>query len=452
MACSRFFAMPVEIWEEIFLCCLPPPEDPNSPVDRTSYTTRAAPLLLCQVCSAWRCVATSLPHLWSSMRATVSLGETHPHASLITQWLARSGSLPLVLSLYQSNEAEGNSVAAGDVLEIYKQYINRWQDVWFDLASPRYRNRLEPHKCKAPLLEQFHMRSQRLEENFDQDLFRIFEEAPRLSTLSVSSLAALDYEEDTNLAIPWSQLTHVSIDFDMSVGAALLLLSDCHSIRQCMFGVKSVPGLLPISGVVQSTLKTLELSIEPQDLSTFLQYTTLPALNDVAFYSSRGEVAENLAWPHDELKAFFQRSETCLRRLGLHNTCIQNAHFVDLLKHPSMQTLVELVVDDNTDWMFAPCLAYSTMEMLTFYEHTPQGLLPALECLKIRGSRCLWSVDSKALVEMAESRWRRYEGSAGVRLRCLHVQPSLSDFPADCSRLNQLQEEGLQLEINTSLY
>lgn len=442
--CSRFSAIPIDIWEEIFVRCLPPSEDPN-------YTTRAAPLLLCQVCRAWRQFAISSPSLWSSMRVVVSLGEPRPHIALIAQWLERSGSLPLALSLYQTNEAEGNCIAAGDVLEIFKQYIHRWQDIRLDLASPRCHNQSGPHKRKAPLLEKFHMRSQRLDEFSKQDLFGIFEELPRLSTLSVSSIAPLNYGADKNRTIPWNQLTHVSIDFDMSIDTVLLLLRECHNIKKCNFGVKFEPDLLFPGMVVQSSLQSLQLMTEPRDLSIFLRNITFPALTDIAIYG-KGGPAELLAWPQEEFSTFLGRSEARLLSLGLHNTCIQSTHFIDLLQNPSMQTLVELIIDDHTDWIFTPCLSFSTMDMLTFNEHKPRGLLPALQCLKIRGLGCSWSVDSRALADMAESRWRKYEGSAAVRLRSLHVEISFSQPSTDYSRLKQLQREGLDLEIDTSLY
>lgn len=441
--CSRSSAIPIDIWEEIFVRCLPS-EDPN-------HTACAAPLLLCQVCRAWRQLAISSPNLWSSMRVVVSLGEPRPHTALIAQWLERSGSLPLALSLYQTNEAEGNCIATGDVLEIFKQYIHRWQDIRLDLASPRCHNQLGPYKRKAPLLEKFHMRSQRLDEIPEQDLLGMFEEVPQLSMLSVSSIAALDYGADTNLTIPWNQLTHVSIDFDMSIGKVFLLLRKCHNLQKCNFGVKFEPDSLSPGMVIQTNLQSLQLMIGPQDLSIFFQNMTFPALTDIAIHG-KGGPAELQAWPQEKFNTFLGRSEARLFSLGLHNTCIRSTHFIDLLQSPSMQALVELIIDDNADWTSPSCLSFSTMDMLTFNKHKPQGFLPALQCLKIRGLGCLWSVDSKTLADMAESRWRQYEGSAVVRLRSLHVQLSFLLSSADYNRLKQLQKEGLDLEINTSLY
>ncbi|KAF9469926.1 hypothetical protein BDZ94DRAFT_1317022 [Collybia nuda] len=445
-SCSS--AIPTDVWEEIFIHCLPLLEDPRFlPTDNTLFTPHVAPLLICQVCREWRQLAISLPRLWSFLKVVVSLGESHPPIGVITLWLKRSGTVPLALSLFQTNESEGNQVTTGTVLEIFKHYIHRWQHVRLDLASSLRHDRLRPHKRKAPLLEQLHMRYQRPEETTGSDPLEMFEEFPRLSTLSLPSITPIRFLADLGLTVPWNQLTYISIGHEVSVGKVLLLLTKCHTLKNCKFDVESIPDTGPRSMITHASLQSLELTSGPQGLADFLRMTTFPALNNIVVYE-KGSPAELLAWPQEELNMFLERSATRLHHLGLHNTCIRSTHFIDLLRNPSLQTLTELVVVDNTDWIYSPCLSFSAMEMLTFGEH--YNLLPALQCLRISGLGCLWSVDSKALVDMAESRCRRYEASAAARLRILQVQISLSEFPADYRRLKQLQKEGLDLEVNTS--
>lgn len=434
-------SLPIDIWEEIFVRCLPQSDDPN-------YTVHTAPLLLCRICGDWRKVAISSPNLWTSMGVVVSLGKSRPPVEMVAQWLERSGTLPLTLSLLQINEAEDNRLAAGEVLEIFKKYIHRWQDIRLNVARPECRE-IGPHQRKAPLLEQLHIRSHRLEEISKQGFFGIFEEVPRLSTLSVSSITSLDYA-DTSLTIPWNQLTHVSVHFDMSIGVVLQMLSECQNLQIFNLGVEFAPDTLPPLPVTQTTLKTLQIMIAPPDLSVFLRSTTFPALTDIVIY---GKDAPDhlLTWPREELNAFLERSETRLLSLGIHNTCIGNTYLTDLLQNPSMRTLMELIIEDNTDWISSACISFAMMDILTFHEQTPRGLLPALQTLKLRGAGLFWPVDSKALVDMVESRWRRYESHEAARLRSLHIPLSLSGFPT-CRRLKQLQKEGLHLEIAASFY
>ncbi|KAF9066952.1 hypothetical protein BDP27DRAFT_1174984, partial [Rhodocollybia butyracea] len=91
--------LPVEILTEIFTHCLPSKHIPPSSL------IMEAPLVLLSVCREWRTVALSTPRLWCSPRIRLpSSGhltdaKLKPHHTGIEQWLDRSGSLPLFLSL-----------------------------------------------------------------------------------------------------------------------------------------------------------------------------------------------------------------------------------------------------------------------------------------------------------------------------------------------------------------
>ncbi|KAJ7755541.1 hypothetical protein B0H16DRAFT_716960 [Mycena metata] len=86
--------LPDDILREIFVTSL-------ASTHNAIIASREAPLLLCQVCSDWRKIAFTTPRLWSSLHVVVP---TEPQLqdtifSLAQQWLARSGILPLSLSI-----------------------------------------------------------------------------------------------------------------------------------------------------------------------------------------------------------------------------------------------------------------------------------------------------------------------------------------------------------------
>ncbi|KAK7447071.1 hypothetical protein VKT23_014283 [Stygiomarasmius scandens] len=98
---SSFRRTPDEILSEIFSYCLPN--------DRTATRdVSEVPLVLGQICRRWKRVSLSTPLLWTSIHVVIpTKGDTDRICSLlesrrrgVEEWLARSGELPLVVSLY----------------------------------------------------------------------------------------------------------------------------------------------------------------------------------------------------------------------------------------------------------------------------------------------------------------------------------------------------------------
>ncbi|KAJ6561533.1 hypothetical protein DFH09DRAFT_1479957 [Mycena vulgaris] len=84
--------LPPEITSEIFLHCLPATRSLDS-VD-----TSAAPLLLMQVCSAWRQIAVSMPTLWMSLDINAQLIWVH-FSEIFDIWLGRARQSPLSVKI-----------------------------------------------------------------------------------------------------------------------------------------------------------------------------------------------------------------------------------------------------------------------------------------------------------------------------------------------------------------
>ncbi|KAJ7091704.1 hypothetical protein C8R43DRAFT_1115080 [Mycena crocata] len=85
--------IPPDIVQEIFLACLPTGHN-------AVMASTEAPLLLCQICSAWRIVALSTPLLWASLHVYVDFVlADRQRISYVAEWLARSAHCALSLSL-----------------------------------------------------------------------------------------------------------------------------------------------------------------------------------------------------------------------------------------------------------------------------------------------------------------------------------------------------------------
>ncbi|KAJ7140702.1 hypothetical protein C8R44DRAFT_604206, partial [Mycena epipterygia] len=72
----------------------------SMPTGNSIMAGEESPLLLCQICSAWRELALSAPRLWSSLHIVIpDRSRVDDLADTVTAWLSRSGILPLSLSV-----------------------------------------------------------------------------------------------------------------------------------------------------------------------------------------------------------------------------------------------------------------------------------------------------------------------------------------------------------------
>ncbi|KAF7338184.1 hypothetical protein MVEN_02043300 [Mycena venus] len=99
--------LPLELSSEIFFHCIPPRPKPGS---------RAAPMLLLNVCSAWSDIALSTPMLW----ATIHLD--FPGTKILSVWLERARHCALSISLRKSLD---DGVAA--VLRQYAKQLKHFE-------------------------------------------------------------------------------------------------------------------------------------------------------------------------------------------------------------------------------------------------------------------------------------------------------------------------------------
>jgi hypothetical protein len=112
-----------------------------------------------------------------------------------------------------------------------------------------------------------------------------------------------------NLCVPWTQLTKVLMDINISVSAAHLMLSQCESMVHCALRVvnnDSPPPLQCNSIVVVPNLQGLDVYCAGETYSEFLQPLVMPSLKELFFRISAH--SEHRDWPGAALLSFIHRS------------------------------------------------------------------------------------------------------------------------------------------------
>lgn len=259
--------IPQEILQEIFVRCLL--SDHNSVM-----SCREAPLLLGRVCSSWRSISRSTPILWSSIhiavpdldwaweaqRGTVPYG--HKHAGLLIQavidWLNRSASLPLSISLYHGRPVPEEFTLMQHLISL----SDRWRDVDLTLSTTTYPLLSSLTKECVPLLESFSFRTGCISQDYfnrstySLDVFYAsrlqrlliphFMASPSLHRLGLTEIIVMD---------PWG-LGGLPID------AALDILLHCENLATCRMTILSHAsgGLINGYPVSAPSLKTLAIT------------------------------------------------------------------------------------------------------------------------------------------------------------------------------------------------
>jgi hypothetical protein len=428
--------LPIELWEEIFVHCLPNVDVLSGDTWNSNIcvTPGVAPLLLCQVCKLWRQISMDLPYLWVSLPVFVSMGNSYPPLDFVRLWLARSGHLPLLLSLYQQNESDANCFVAEEVLRIFSQHASRWYSIQLHLSRNARLPILESRP--TPMLETFEIQS------VEVDALMGLKVVPRLLHIHVSHIPDLSLSGDNSLPVPWSQLTSLTLD-SISVESSIRILCMCPNLGKCSYTIDTHHGAVPFLSVVHVMLKTLVVNISHNYLSTFLEHLTLPQLFQVTVYSN--DMAE---WPQGTFSRLLERSSCHLRQLEVYNAGMSNAHFLACVLHPCLQSLEELVINDFGDWTKEPfvideiltalsCSSHAIADAVQLFKKPLCCLLPHLEKLVLLNNRLVGR--DGAFADMVGSRLRHASYVRG--LRWLECELSV-DHTEDHSRLHDLQRNG----------
>ncbi|KAK7030385.1 hypothetical protein VNI00_014129 [Paramarasmius palmivorus] len=447
---------PPEILEEIFLYCYH---------DHSLYTsTREAPFNVGAICQRWRDIVTYIPLLWSSLRVEFTRTQSRPPLSILEEWLSRSKSFPLNLSLVYVEETtkvrtleEEETLDYSrlwDTLSVLSKHLLRWEKVYLDLSQlpefVEFPSTLPLSESKVPVLRiqdlglrsfDYHHRHNglRLIPAIQQWISSLMGCAPSLHTFASYGPGRLD-----RLVVPWDKLTNLSLEA-VTANRCLKIIELAPNLVSCHFGIKRVrePSFqLPLE-INHAALKQLTITAD-MDVGDFFEPLSLPELSELEIVVTTK--ADREQWHQQaELLSFLQRSCCPLEVLVLRKPSLTENILLQCLSNvPSLKQL-EISFNSSSS---GKLIGHSLLQKMTINGNSsdkddlkPNELLcPLLESLVL--IRCLSeSLEDGALGEMVASRWSN--PSAQVRLSYLVVEFHRDDHWADNEHIQALHRQGL---------
>ncbi|KAF8138045.1 hypothetical protein K438DRAFT_1738273 [Mycena galopus ATCC 62051] len=275
--------LPPDIVREIFVACL-------SSTVYAVMSVREAPLVLCQICSAWRTIALCTPRLWSSLHLPIDfiLDKKEARRSAIARWLQLSGACPMSISVL--GEAQGWRLpqAPADITAfstLLAESSRRWCNVEFaHISEPAA---LGLAGLDTPMLESLKITAT-VSILRQLDLFRV----PSLRTLALHSQGPEQLDEFIlDMPLFWDQLTHLNFESTgpqspsqgLSLHIVFVLLGRCPQLVSLAFRANTVHQAYSISGLLQ--LPFLESFIifqpcvlEPASIAHLVEHLSMPEL------------------------------------------------------------------------------------------------------------------------------------------------------------------------------
>ncbi|KIM39885.1 hypothetical protein M413DRAFT_446806 [Hebeloma cylindrosporum] len=304
--------LPPELLTEIFMHCLPRQRFIRPAPDQ-------APLLLAQICAAWRLASISIPSLWTSLELhgfeTDTMEDDPPPEedtqrinNLMHTWFSRTEDCPLSLSVLD------DSLLLPSVSKKLDDFAGRWQHLSLLVSE-------HTHRCLDPSYEYSSLESFKLHtvEGLDEvlvhDLSGTMFNAPKLTRFIWENVVP----QFTPLEMIWENLTYLTLSTPMT-------------IQQCL-------EILPSCSVSLPELKSLVLC-SSEDIYPVLNALTLPNLREF--------VLNIWSWPHTSILDMFHRSRCPLESLNLYHPPLSEVQLLECLERVHT-TLIELTLQSSAD-------------------------------------------------------------------------------------------------------
>ncbi|KAF8959908.1 hypothetical protein BDZ97DRAFT_2077754 [Flammula alnicola] len=395
--------LPVEVASLIFIFYVHGTDSTQLNYTATSSTEgghHGVPLVLAAVCKAWRRIVFATPRLWTSMNIDLSIAQDPAlQVELATQWLSRSGHIPLSISVdvpLDEGSQQPNQHTR-DLFELVKTYAFRWQELTLFIPRKFYHAFTDGLEG-VPLLESLTLIPTTWDDiELDDELAEEFAltATPCLKDLAVLSLTLnqLQIQMD-NLTSLWYSPVGLDEIFE--------ILSHSTQLKECTFAsIQGSTNVYPFPDVpiIHSSLGSLSISLKlgnrnvdaatSEELDHIFDLLELPSLQSFSHTSTSSDhpLAVRV------LSSLFARSHILLKHLSISVTVSGAAvseHQVIwfLEKVPTLITLsITLLGKERsmiTDIFFKRLARVASTEV---DETLPDTFLPHLEILKFRGRR-----------------------------------------------------------------
>ncbi|KAJ6544181.1 hypothetical protein B0H19DRAFT_1169848 [Mycena capillaripes] len=427
-------SLPFDVTSEIFVHCLP---DMQNSEPMFNFHQLPTPLLLSQICRAWRHVAFKTPTIWTIFRISVNdwpkLGSRR-----LAEWVDRAGSSPLSFILFRRESFAPIPTSPAILLPILA-LSRQWRDVdlrlpYMDFVTEEFQSGL---RGRLPVLETLRITAL-ADISTKTTTVTTFEQAPNLRTVFLERLAP------ALILLPWKQLTHFRGERFYGMDC-LHVLRLAVSLVECKFAgvdqdIEQTALLSPHLG-----LKVLDLTGEAVCLD-LLCVLTLPSLRQLRFTDI------GTSQYHEEFVSFLSRSHPPLQHLSLHSGYLRLVHGFPFFLQLTVLELTGLTVVEMSGFFrilqsnsFLPRLktiVSSVLESIRFY--FPPEKAPAINYGDMADAlACRWNRNDR--LETFRMTWSR-NGCGGDDENRLLLNPP-PDFCLTLPRLLDLVEEGMQISV-----
>ena len=424
----------------------------------------SALILLTSICSDWRQIVVGTPELWSSIKIDlpfVSESQTHDMvygkvlrlATLIDEWLARSGRLPLHISLGISSRCDASEIADANTPEKYHpifMILNRYSARWRSLnisIPPTLFSCLQPD-CLS-LLEQLHVNVEFQEDQTGVHKHMLtFPPSPHLKAVGIAK-TSMTFDVALSLPNQWDNVTHVSAAW-LTVPESLKLLRLIPQLLHCelhnIVGSISVNGDLgpPVIGPLTYLYLSWSQLRSQRSFCRLFDNLILPSL-------------ETLVLSHvtlmDPITAFLERSACSLHTLSLEGLEIRPFNdLIRLLKFlsPSLKYLTVTdgfnLHDTNQQYLSILSKTYSSQSVTT---RNDDDFLPHLESFEYNST--FLPSNSTTTISLPNLTTQNYPKlSTFIPLRSVSINlGTISEpIPQDIlSCLQRLNEDGIMVTL-----
>jgi len=496
---SPFRTIPQDILRDIFYYCLP--------THRNSIMSAMdAPVVLTRVCSLWRSVALTTPHIWAKIHIPIP---GHPASSwgypsylpesalakrrqifsklmqlrcqVVKEWLDRSGTCPLSISLsYPTDYRLSNSPAKHDaddeltdpLIEILLAFAPRWSDIHFWIPPSLYQ-KLESRLSNdvLPTLQNF---TAKVHSKILQTGTTNIIQAPNLRKLSLdSSMLTLNYP--TILPSITNQLTHLSFHTPIFDRDFFNIIKFCHSLIECHVQLQApwprshmfpLPLLEP--NVEQVDLPNLEVLkvYDVGGLSFVFRRIKIPSLKELDYKSRHrhcGYEHDPLGiLPAEPLFAILQNTGAPFRKLTIESSTLRRTDtpiwlcMVDTVSHliikdpHAIQNKVymeeDIFIHDLEDFDF------NLLRVVSIPTATPENPytkipLPILDTLEVYGAQKFTDEEVLSVLKSRIDASRRGEVSPLRKVKFQFWRQKQIDFRAEVVQYAESAGITMDLEL-----
>ena len=403
-----------------------------------------SPILLSSVCSDWRRIVDGTPEFWSSIKIDMPfVPQTDEEGSsqllrlstLTDEWLARSGQLPLNISLC-SDQEQSYVLDEQEYCPIFK-VLNRYSSRWhiLNISIPRILLALLQPDC-LPMLEQLHITSL-----YNPYKSITFPPTPRLNTFKIQSIRSdkthfsSEYRMRADIGISWNTVTHLSVESSISSRYLFVLLRLNPQLVHCRFHNIVDVTEDHLESPIISPLKYLSLH-HKYNPSRILDNLKLPSLETFVYLNTT-------IYP---VIAFFKRSACSLHTLSL--------PFWDLRKCDRLIPLLQFLSPSLTRLTISRHPSHSRINFLSLLArvYTSQSdvvgndFLPHLEIFEYRElEESASTLESSMLSNLLSRKYPKPATTISLRSAYITMANVFNkDIPRDLSCiLKRLEEEGI---------